>query len=956
MSTNTPKLVRSRLSAALFAAMLLPAAGAVLAQDQNVSADQNPAQDQQDQATTQQKAKNLDRILVTGSLIPTSQLETATPVTTITAEDIQARGFTSVTDALSKSTFSTGAVQGAQSSASFTQGAETISMFGLSPSYVKYLIDGRPMANYPALYNGSDTFNNISGIPIDLVDRIEILPGGQSSLYGSDAIAGVINIILKKKFEGTVLNVRGGWYSEGGGNSTRFSLAHGFTAADGRFTGLAGIQYSERDPIWAYQRDLTRQYFRESEVSPPLASRDYLVYSPFTSYNFMDPNNCANVTGQFGGTEGLQTRPRFGDTHYCGSFFTPGYRTLLNEKKGTQVYGHGTFDVNDNVQLYGDVLYNKEKVKYHVGSNYTWWGTGVKWGYFYDPNLDDFLNLQRAFAPEDMGPGGFRNSMSYDDSKSYAVTFGAQGTFGGSNWDYDIGVTRTQYDLDETSWVRFADPINDYFQNKVLGPQLGLDPYYGAYPVFEPNYAAFYTPMSQQDFESFSGFATSKSKTWDNMIRGQITNTALFGLPGGDAGIAVALEAAKQSWEYNPDPGFLNGDIWGQTAVAGGGDRTRYALTTELRMPVTKMLTATVSGRYDSFKTSQDTISKPTYSLGLEFRPLETLLFRGKYGTAFKAPTLSDLFQGISGYYSFVTDYYNCSLAGYDPTQVDNCPGALSNRQFFGTQAGNPNLDPINAKVWSAGAVWAPIDRMSLSVDYLHWDIRDEVTQQSANGLTLQEYRCRTGLDDINSALCQATLSQITRNAAGFITEIFTPKINVSRETVNAITAAANYQFDVGNWGTMNVRGSYTQNLKHDYVQYAGDDVIDLLDDPYWSTDPKRKAELSVGWAKDKVNATMYANWFGKTPNYRSFVSTLRYDDPLGAKLPSHITWNLSLGYQPIPQLQLSLLVNNLFNKMPPMDYTYPGSSGAPYNSSNFDVYGRAMYLEMRYSFGANED
>jgi outer membrane receptor for ferrienterochelin and colicin len=88
-------------------------------------------------------------------------------------------------------------VQGAQTSAGFTQGADAVSLFGMPAGYTKYLIDGRPMVNYPALYNGSDAFNNISGIPIDMVERIEILPGGSSSLYGSDAIAGVINFILK---------------------------------------------------------------------------------------------------------------------------------------------------------------------------------------------------------------------------------------------------------------------------------------------------------------------------------------------------------------------------------------------------------------------------------------------------------------------------------------------------------------------------------------------------------------------------------------------------------------------------------------------------------------------------------------------------------------------------------------------------------------------------------------
>ncbi len=949
---KTASPARSRLSAALFAALALPIAGSALAQDATATTP--------DESET--KAKTLDKIVVTGSLIPQTQIETATPVTTISAEDIKARGFTSVTDALQKSSFATGGVQGSRSSASFTQGAETLSLFGLSPSYVKYLIDGRPMADYPALYNGSDTFNNISGIPVDMVERIEILPGGQSSLYGSDAIAGVINIILKKKFEGTTLNVRGGWYTDGGGSSVRASIATGFSGADDRLNVLVGGQYQEIDPIWNYQRSLTKQFYTEG-YSAPVASRDYLVYGyldmgnqglDYFHYAFPAGASCDNVAGQFGGTEGLQFRNTPTGGNYCGSLYSPGYATMANGKKSGQIYSHGTFDVNDNLQIYADVLYNKEKTSYNVGSNYTWWGTGTKWGYYYDPDLDGLVNLQRAFAPEDMGAGGFNNTMSTDTSESYSLTAGLQGTFGASNWDYDIGFTRTQYDLDEKSWVRFADAIDGYFEEHVLGPQLGWDPYFGAYPVFRPDYAAFYTPMSQADFESISGFAHSKSKTSSNLLRAQITNSSLFSLPGGDAGLAVVAEAGNQDWKYTPDPGFLNGDIWGQTAVAGDGDRDRYAVTSELRMPLIDMLTATVSGRYDSFRTDDKTLNKATYSLGLEFRPTETLLMRGKYGTAFKAPTLSDLYQGLSGYYSFVTDYYQCAQAGFTPDNVADCPTNFRNRQYRGSQAGNPELDPINAKVWSAGVVWSPIDRFSLSVDYLHWDIEDEVTQQSANALTLQEYRCRTGLDDINSALCVQTLNQITRAGGdvGNITGIYTPKVNVSNETLNAVTVAANYAFDAGNWGGFSLRGSFTENLKHEYQQYAGDEYINLLTNPYWSSDPKRKADFSVGWNKGLFNTVFYANWFSETPNYAANVSDSGYAAARAGKLPSHITWNASLTYTPIPAIELSFLVNNLFNKMPPYDASYPGTTGEPYNDYNFDVYGRAFYLEARYRFG----
>jgi hypothetical protein len=131
---------------------------------------------------------------------------------------------------------------------------------------------------------------------------------------------------------------------------------------------------------------------------------------------------------------------------------------------------------------------------------------------------------------------------------------------------------------------------------------LGWDPLFGAYPVFEPDYAAFYTLMTPDDFNSFTGYTDSRSKTYDNMLRAQITTGSLFSLPGGDAGLAVAVETGTQGWEYNPDPRLLNGEVWGTTAVSGIGSRSRYAVTSELRLPVWDALTVSLSGRYDSYK------------------------------------------------------------------------------------------------------------------------------------------------------------------------------------------------------------------------------------------------------------------------------------------------------------------------------------------------------------------
>ncbi|MDR1075631.1 MAG: TonB-dependent receptor [Xanthomonadaceae bacterium] len=942
---SVPKF--SRLSTALLAILIVPAAGVALAQENTT---------------------DLDRVVVTGSLIPQTQIENFKPVMVISAEDIQMRGFTSVADVLQQSTMTTGGLQGGQTSASFTQGAEASGMFGLDPGYTKYLINGRPMANYPALYNGSDTFNNISGIPIDIVERIEILPGGQSSLYGSDAIAGVINIILKDRMDGGSIAVRGGTYTEGGGNSIRLSIAHGFSGFDDRLNVLVNAQWESRNPIWGYQRSLTRTA-NVHGYTDPVASRNFLVYDPTLSstnpdyYVFLDPNNCANVADQFDGTTSMYSRTEY-NAAYCGSLKSAGYRTILNKKDSGQLYTHATFDVSDNFQLYGDLLYSNESVKYATGSSYTWWGTSAKYGAFYDQNLGQFLNLQRAFAPEDIGGNGYRDIMNTDRNKSYMVAIGGKGSFG-ANWDYDVSFTRTEYKLTERGWARWASAVDDYFVNNVLGPELGLDPVYGEYPVFAPDYAAFYTGITPEEFAKFSGFTTTESKTWDNMLRGQLTNGSLFSLPGGDAGVAFVLEGGSQGWDYSPDrrlvedPVTLESEVWGTTAVSGAGHRSRYAATAELRMPFLDQLTVTASARYDAFRVDGSTIDKPTYSLGVEFRPIESLLFRGKYGTAFRAPSLSDVYQGLSGYYTGVTDYYQCGQAGYTPGNT----GTRCRVTAFGQQSGNSDLEPITADVWNLGVVWAPLPNLSVSLDYYSWKIEDEVKQLSTNSLMLAEYNCRNGLANYTPVSCGNALAWVTRDAAGNVDRLYTPKMNIAQQRLEAITASVNYVWDIGRFGSLAFNGNYTNKLKHTVLPEEDLAEIDLLRDPYnmWVYDAyaKTRADLSVAWAIDRFTTTAYANYIGSTPNYVAYYNgygVINDHGVRGSKWGPYTTYNLSFNYRALDNLQLSLLVNNVLNKMPDSQaHNFPGNETEPFNSMLYNPYGRAIYAEIRYNFGGSK-
>ncbi len=297
----------------VLAAGLLPGAHAARAAD---AADTPGTTSTDSKSTTRTKDEGLEEIVVTGSLIPRIKQETSTPLLVITADDIQNKGFADVADALQRMSFATGSIQGGGYSGGFTQGAKSLSLFGLSESYTKFLIDGRPIADYPALYNGTDNFVSIEGIPTVLVDHIDILPGGQSSIYGSDAIAGVVNIVMKKALDGPSADVRFGATSKGGDDEKRFSLADGFQA--GGLNVVVGGQYENVTPIWGYQRGLTSQYYANGS-SPQTAERDWLAVGYYGQpngdlYYQEDPANCANVASQFYGTVGYS----------CGRFHHSG--------------------------------------------------------------------------------------------------------------------------------------------------------------------------------------------------------------------------------------------------------------------------------------------------------------------------------------------------------------------------------------------------------------------------------------------------------------------------------------------------------------------------------------------------------------------------------------------------------------------------------------------------------
>jgi outer membrane receptor protein involved in Fe transport len=912
-------------------------------------------QTDQGQDTTQsakEKAKQLDKVVVTGSLIPQAQIETASPVITITAGEMQRQGFSNVYDALRAQPLATGAVQDSQFSAGFTPGAKTISLLGLSPGFTLFLINGKPMADYPLLYNGQSNFVDLSTVPMAMVDHIDILPGNQSSIYGSSAIAGVVNIVLKQHVEGVTLDYRAGGTSGGGGGNQRLQLVGGYNTD--KLNMVYGVQISDTQPIWGFQRSISSSTNSNPNPNASYSPRNYLVLRYGAHPPYVDPvslagaNPCAPIANQFGGTMSYQYRP--GSGYYCGSKESVGYATLQNPSTSYSGYLNADYRINDTTQVYGTLLYSFVKSKSYAGPNYTWWGANTG-NYFVNAITGTFDLVQQTFAPEEMG--GLDASAERLWSRAYSFTGGVRGTVGQSDWAYDAYYARSQYNLSSQQRRTLGAKVDAFFENQFLGPKLGT--YYG-YPIYAPDYSKFYQNLTPAQYQSITGVINTQSKTYTQNLNLQVTNTNLFDLPAGPVGVAGVLQAGNSYWSLPADPALVAGDFWGITGSSGAGKRDNYAAALEFKVPIFSMLTADLSGRYDHYKNiGGGADSKATYKLGLEFRPIETLLFRGNYATAFRAPDLGYAFIGPSGFYSTTNDYYRCAVL--EPgVPIDQC--TYTGVQYKGTQVGNADLKSITAKSYGFGVVWSPTSQLDFKADYYHIKIDNEVSYQSVDQLMKDDAACLLGQLDINSPTCQAAVSQVQRAPATGplpynLLGITVKPINVSKEMVSGIVASANYRWDAGRWGDFGLGAQYNVTLKHNYQQYAGDPDIDLLRNPYYSSEYKSIFSSNLTWNIGDWTTTLYGIRYGATPNYTAQVNTTGYAARGAGTVAPWILYNGSVEYRIGDNARVGFIVNNIRDSMPPRDSTWIG--WPYYNVFNYNAFGRSYWLELNVRFGAGK-
>ncbi|MFT3755206.1 MAG: TonB-dependent receptor [Pseudoxanthomonas sp.] len=896
---------------------------------------------------------DVETVQVTGSRIPRAQIEGPAPISVINAEQIKAAGFTSVPDVLRAMSQNNGYTQGQQNttSAQSTPGAQAVDLRGLGPNHTLVLVNGRRVADFPLPLNGKSNFTDIGNIPLGMIDRIEVLTGSASAVYGSDAMAGVINFILKKSTDGTTIDYRYGDTSDGGGESHDLTLTTGFER--GNFSGIVGLELINKRPLWGYQRSVQDSTLDGPTTRSKLPIRVAQLYDWYEDVALDPLDDCAGLSGLNEGTTTLAS-DRYGEP-YCGSERAIAYRTITNERKGATAYGSFEYRFDNGLTWFADAQLGHQEVKLMTGNgsssavsdNMGWEfhdpdSTDNNDKVFYNAGTDRYEVWARQFSPEEVG--SLRNRMNTTTQKTLSLTTGLQGSFG-DNWNWEAAFNHSQYKADVAMPRIKAAAANQLF----LGERLGYDD--DGYAIYNPDPMRLFTPLTAAEFASIAAMSTFHPEAKNDNLSFTADTQSLFTLPAGDVGFAGALEFGRQSYDINPDPLALTADAYyGPRYGDGSGSRNRWSAAGELRLPLLPSVQASLAGRYDQYRYDGQDPGKFTWSAGLEWRPLDTLLVRGSYGTGFRAPDMHYLFAGDDYYRKVSTDYFAChsdpEAEGY--SDGDCWDDGSWDSNTLDVYSGNRKLQVETSKSFTAGFVWTPITNLDLTVDYYRIKVMNQVQTQDRELLRITEANCRLGVTDtgatvdITSPTCVDAIARVIRDADGSITSVLFGPINIAREETSGVDVTANYRLQTAAAGDFKFTGSYTWAHRHTRQQYPGDPTEDMLNLSFSDTTlPRIKSNLGVTWDKDAWGASLFGSYLGRVANYDNDAWT-------------EATWRFNAGmrYDINDHLRLSLSVNNLFDKMPPKDATW--AAYPYYNTSWFDAIGRSYFLQVTWKLGGS--
>ena len=658
-------------------------------------------------AQQEEDPAQLGRIVTTGTRISRLDVEAARPITVISREDIERSGQPSVADVLRNTTYNSFGEYRETSGSNFA-GQALMGLKGLGAARTLILLNGRRLPRSPVTVNQGIDLNTI---PLEAIERIEILNDSASAIYGSDAIGGVVNIILRDDFEGAQFMVTSARPSQEGGDSSSASAVFGGQSARSNF--VVAVETYHKDIIYSRDRDYTSPDFGDgsdfgttSGISP--WGNTFVDYNSFSG--IADPN-CDNVVDPASGA------PLFGGIYSLGpeTYCTYAYSAVSAE---TQQIDRDSLFVNAEYEVTPDItaIYTGTYSQLESFGRYAAAVGG------FDIDFDDPIvaaNAPQAFVNSFAGIDAFGTNFDgflghrfvgvgpRDDFNTNTL-FDNQITLEGTSgmFDWEIGVGATKYLGKEIG--------NNYVKTSTV-EQLVAD---GVYNPFDP-----LNPANEAAYGQMRHTTTRDIESNFKRVHGTLTFDA-GELPAGLLGWAVGFELNDEAFRDLYDPAREAQDVIGSAGNSTAGDRQNYGVFTEVLIPITDTLEATAALRYDSYDDSAGSETSPI--LALRYRPSESWLFRGSWGQGFRAANMFNLYSAVAFSAESVTDLTYCQV-----NSIANCPPDTQADTFSG---GNDGLVPELSESYNIGLAWAS-GNFSVSADYWNVALEDGIAISTAQNL-----------------------------------------------------------------------------------------------------------------------------------------------------------------------------------------------------------------------------
>jgi iron complex outermembrane receptor protein len=858
-------------------------------------------------------AQQAQKIEVTGSNIKRVEGEGPSAIVVLTKEDIERTGATNAYELMNlvAANNSAGNVSFASTIGALTFSANTASLRGLGGGRTLVLLNGKRLNSFSGEIQGVQGVN-LSTIPFSAIERVEVLLDGASAIYGSDAIAGVINFIVRKDYRGAEASVYYGAPTRGGdgGEQTTLkgSLGFGDLTKD-RYNVFLAAQYDKQEPLDQRTRSFSNTSYR--------ADTGLIAVSGTTFPAFI-------TTGGIG-NPGF---PNCGVSHYFPDlgercFYDPAEQRgvqMIPELETTNVYAAATFQITNNVQAYvtGTFLRSVNNFVIQPVPISDIFGDPLS----LPPTSAFYPHALAQAAGVDGQPLNVRwravengNRDTTDTNEQWQVVAGLKGQ--AWNWDWEASGVFNQGTTEQK--LNGGFPLRSQ-----IVPLIDS----GRVNVFGPNTQAITDEVRRTNFVGTVFEGKAKSSYFDAKASGE-----LFSMPAGMAALAVGVQVGTEELTQTPAPVLATGDLsgYGGNILPISRDRDTRAMYAEVNLPLTKTLEANLAVRNDHYS---DFGSTTNPKVGLRFQPSKTTLLRATYGTGFLAPSLYQLWtpniQGTSA--TGLSDPLRC------PTTNDTFDCAT---QFPVTFGGNVALQPEKSKQYSAGFVIEPMQSTSVTVDFFDIYLKNVIVNGITPAVVLADLAQYGGL------VTRAAPDSQFPTLPGRIINIDQRYINLGAAKLQGIDLGVQYAAPRQDWGRLRFSLNGTYFIKYDVQQndgsYAGI-VSNTFGSAVTGVTPRWKSYQSLSWERSAWTVTLGNSYQSSyTDAQTDFDGNLR-------TVGSMSLWDLYINWKGVKSLSLTLGAKNLLDTDPPHT-NQQNSFQAGFDPSYYDPRARVVYVNVTYTF-----